>query len=196
MSITINPIDNGTNIITSLDAATSVTVSGSESGLDGQDIFVTLLSSADESVASVVRIAANGLWSAPLIVPQHLTNGSYTLVAENSDGTVAASEAITVNEIYSSVSWVRGVSGDFAAASNWTPAEIPGPANDITVAVKGNYTVTSSSDESVDSLTISNKHATFFITGPSTFATTTGGANSGTISADKGSALDVGAQSE
>ena len=45
-----------------------------------------------------------------------LANGPYTLVAENSDGTVVASEAITVNEIYSNVSWARGVSGDFAAA--------------------------------------------------------------------------------
>jgi hypothetical protein len=196
MSITINPIDNGTNAITALDAATPITVSGNEVGLDGQDIFVTLFSSANEPVASVVRIAANGTWSAPLTVPQHLANGPYTLVAENSDGTVVASEAITVNEIYSNVSWARGVSGDFAAASNWTPAEVPGPANDVTIAAKGNYTVTSSSNETVDSLTIANKHATLFITGPSTVATTIGGYNNGAISVDNGSQLDVGAQGQ
>jgi hypothetical protein len=167
MSITINAIDNGTNVITAIDAASPITVSGNEVGLDGQDIFVTLFTSTNETVASVVRIAANGAWSAPLTVPQHLTNGTYTLVAENSDGSVVASEAVTVNEIYSNVSWLRGVSGDFATASNWTPAEVPGPANDVTIGVKGNYTVTSSADEIVDNLIISHKHATLFITGPS-----------------------------
>ena len=196
MSITINPIDNGTNVITAIDAASPITVSGNEVGLDGQDIFVTLFTSTNETVASVVRIAANGAWSAPLAVPQHLTNGTYTLVAENSDGSVVASEPVTVNEIYSNVSWLRGVSGDFATASNWTPAEVPGPANDVTIGVKGNYTVTSSADEIVDNLTISNKHATLFITGPSTFSTTTGGLNNGTISADNGSELDVGASGQ
>jgi hypothetical protein len=196
MSITINPIDNGTNVITAIDAATPITVSGNEVGLDGQDIFVTLFSNTNESVASVVRIAANGSWSAPLTVPQHLTNGPYTLVAENSDGSVLASEAVTVDEIYSNVSWARGVSGDFAAASSWTPTEVPGPANDVTIGARGNYTVTSSADEIVDSLNIANKHATLFITGPSTFSTTTGGFNNGTISADNGSELDVGAVSQ
>ena len=91
MSITINPIDNGTNVITAVDAASPVTVSGNEVGLDGQDIFVSLLSSTNQPVATVVRIAANGTWSAPLTVPQHLANGTYTLVAENSDGSVVAS---------------------------------------------------------------------------------------------------------
>ena len=42
MSITINPIDNGTNVITAVDAASPITVAGTEAGLDGQDIFVTL----------------------------------------------------------------------------------------------------------------------------------------------------------
>lgn len=44
MSITINPIDNGTNVITAVDAASPITVSGNEVGLDGQEIFVSLLS--------------------------------------------------------------------------------------------------------------------------------------------------------
>ena len=78
----------------------------------------------------------------------------YTRGRKNSDGSCyTASEPVTVNEIYSNVSWARGVSGDFATASNWTPAEVPGPANDVTIGVKGNYTVTSSADEIVDNLT-------------------------------------------
>jgi hypothetical protein len=36
-------------------------------------------------------------------------------------------------------------------------AIVPGPANDVTIGTKGSYTVTSSADETVDSLIISNK---------------------------------------
>ena len=80
--------------------------------------------------------------------------------------------------------WARGVSGDFATASNWDPAEVPGPANDATIGAKGTYTVTSSVDETVDSLTIANKNVTLLISGASnysTFTMTSGGINNGTI---------------
>ena len=80
--------------------------------------------------------------------------------------------------------WARGVSGDFATASNWDPAEVPGAANDATIGAKGTYTVTSSVDETVDSLTIANKNVTLLISGASnysTFTMTTGGINNGTI---------------
>ena len=48
MSITINPIDNGTNVITAVDAALPITVSGTEVGIDGQDIFVALFTSTTD----------------------------------------------------------------------------------------------------------------------------------------------------
>ena len=89
-------------------------------------------------------------------------------------------------------SWARGVSGDFANASNWTPTGIPGPANDVTISAKGTYTVTSSADEIVDSLNILDKRATLFVTGPSTFTMTWGGVSDGTITIDSGSTLTVG----
>jgi hypothetical protein len=192
-SIFINPIDNGTNVITAVDAAQPIIVSGTEAGLDGQDMLVALFSDTTEQpVATNAQIAANASWSVPLPVPEHLANGAYTLVVENSDGTVSASEAITVKEIYSNVSWTRGVSGDFATASNWTPAGIPGPADDVTIGARGTYTVTSSADELVGNLTISNNHAALFITGASTFTEAFGGTNDGTVIVDSGSALNVG----
>ena len=45
------------------------------------------------------------------------------------------------------VSWKLGVSGDFATASNWSPAAVPGPTDDVTIGAKGTYIVTSSADE-------------------------------------------------
>ena len=80
--------------------------------------------------------------------------------------------------------WARGINGDFATASNWNPAVVPGPANDVTIGAKGTYTVTSSVDETVNSLTIADNHATLLITGASNytiFTTTNGGVNDGTI---------------
>jgi hypothetical protein len=56
------------------------------------------------------------------------------------------------------VSWKFGVSGDFATASNWSPAAVPGPADDVTIGTKRTYTVTSSANETIDSLTITDNH--------------------------------------
>jgi hypothetical protein len=89
------------------------------------------------------------------------------------------------------ISWRFGVSGDFATGTNWKPAVVPGPADDVTVGAKGTYTVSSSADETVDSLNILDKRATLLITGGSNFATTNGGVNEGTIIADSGSRLTI-----
>jgi hypothetical protein len=88
------------------------------------------------------------------------------------------------------VSWKFGVSGDFATASNWSPAAVPGPADDVTIGTKRTYTVTSSANETIDSLTITDKHATLLITGQSVFSTSSG-VNDGTITVDSGSNLSI-----
>jgi hypothetical protein len=91
------------------------------------------------------------------------------------------------------ISWKqKGVSGDFATASNWDPAAVPALGDDATIGAKGTYTVTSSVDETVDSLTIAKTKPTLFITGASTFTTTNGGVNDGTILVDNASVLNVG----
>jgi hypothetical protein len=86
--------------------------------------------------------------------------------------------------------WARGVSGDFATASNWNPAVVPGAADDVTIGVKGTYNVISSANETIDSLTITDKHATLLVTGSSSFSTSSG-VNDGTIITDSGSSLTV-----
>jgi hypothetical protein len=88
--------------------------------------------------------------------------------------------------------WTRGVSGDFATTSNWIPAAVPGPADEAIIGANGTYTVTSSVDETVDSLIIAQKHATLFITGPSIFTMTNGGVNDGKIVVDSDSSVFVG----
>ena len=88
--------------------------------------------------------------------------------------------------------WTRGVSGDFATTSNWIPAAVPGPADEAIIGANGTYTVTSSVDETVDSLIIAQKHATLFVAGASTFAMTNGGLNDGTILVDSNSSMIIG----
>ena len=88
------------------------------------------------------------------------------------------------------ISWRFDVSGDFATGTNWNPAVVPGPADDVTIGVKGKYTVTSSAAETVDSVNILDKRATLFVTGQSSFSTSSG-VNDGTIIADSGSSLTI-----
>lgn len=90
------------------------------------------------------------------------------------------------------ISWKKGVDGDFATASNWNPGAIPGPADDVSIAVPGTYTVISSFAETVDGLNLTDKHATLSIQGTSSFTTETGGVNDGTILVDQESILNVG----
>jgi hypothetical protein len=81
-SLTINPIDQGTNIITAADATAGITFSGSESGLDGQQIGLTLeLSYGDTRfIGSIDTFAANGAWSIPVSpgLATTLPDGIYT----------------------------------------------------------------------------------------------------------------------
>ena len=88
--------------------------------------------------------------------------------------------------------WTRGISSDFATTSNWIPAAVPGPADEAIIGANGTYTVTSSVDETVESLIIAQKHATLLITGPSTFTMTNGGVNDGKIVVDSDSSVFVG----
>ena len=67
--------------------------------------------------------------------------------------------------------WI-GTPGDWSTASDWSTDTVPGPSDEAVIAAPGSYTVTSSADETVDSLYILDKRATLFVTGPSTFTMT------------------------
>jgi len=92
----------------------------------------------------------------------------------------------------SPIAWGTGASGDFAIAANWSPATVPGPTNDVAISPSGTYTVTSSVNQTVNSLTTA-AGATLAVTG-GTFtidAGTGAGANAGTMMAGAGGTLRV-----
>ena len=58
------------------------------------------------------------------------------------------------------ISWKQGLSGDFATASTESGSG-SWPGDDATIGAKGTYTVTSSVDETVNSLTIAKRALPF-----------------------------------
>jgi hypothetical protein len=89
------------------------------------------------------------------------------------------------------IQWHHG-SGDFATAANWDPASVPGSSDDAKIDAAGTYTVTTSVNETVNSLsTVAT--ATLAITAGSVFTANDGtgsGVNAGTIAIDNGSEFD------
>jgi hypothetical protein len=90
------------------------------------------------------------------------------------------------------IQWHHG-SGDFATASNWNPASVPGTSDDAEIDAAGTYTVTTSATETVNSLsTIAT--ATLAIAAGSIFTMNDGtgsGVNAGTLAVDNGSELQI-----
>jgi autotransporter passenger strand-loop-strand repeat protein len=89
-------------------------------------------------------------------------------------------------------SWNSAVNGSWNTASAWSPAAVPGAANQANIAVSGTYTVTSSQNNATGSLNITDAKATLAITNKSTFTlgASQASSNSGTISIAPGSILD------
>ena len=88
--------------------------------------------------------------------------------------------------------WKSGTSGDFAAASNWSPATVPGPADAAEITATGNYTVTSSVSETIHSLSIAAEATLSMPSGTFVVAGRPGAITSaGTISVNTGAQLDV-----
>src|SRR5262245_26991416 len=105
-------------------------------------------------------------------------------------GSNFGANATTVSADELPSTWAFGVNGDFAAASNWSNHSVPLTSDDAKITVSGTYTVTSSTNETVNSLTTSAA-ATLSITG-GTFAINNGtdsGANAGTILVGAGATL-------
>ena len=61
------------------------------------------------------------------------------------------------------IHWASGASGDFSAASDWTGGEVPGTSDNAVIDLAGTYTVTLSSAEAVNSLTLDDGGATLAI---------------------------------
>ena len=90
--------------------------------------------------------------------------------------------------------WAQGVSGDWNAASNWTPAGVPVAGNTALITTSGTYAVTSSQDNSVALLQI-ERSATLAIASNTTLDVTGGsgtGALAGTMTVADAATLDLG----
>ena len=88
--------------------------------------------------------------------------------------------------------WGTGTNGSFATAANWSPGILPTSGIDVVLIGTGNYTVTSSVSETVNSLSTA-AGTTFNITG-GTFTVDNGtgtGTNAGTIEVESGATLVV-----
>jgi hypothetical protein len=114
----------------------------------------------------------------------HLTDSMGNTIASSIDPFFFSYSLLTT------VAWASGTSGDFAVAANWTPAGVPGSSNDVQISPSGTYTVTSTANETVNSLTTA-AGATLLISA-GTFTINNGtdsGANAGTIIVGAGSTL-------
>jgi hypothetical protein len=86
--------------------------------------------------------------------------------------------------------WTNRLGGDYTTALDWTPSSVPGPNDDAEITARGTYTVTSSIDETVNSLSTA-KGATLSISGD-TFTITSGVDNDGIIAVSNASTLLAG----
>ena len=95
-----------------------------------------------------------------------------------------------------SKTWAASVSGDFADPSKWTPAGVPGSSDTVAISSKGAYSVTSSANETMQTLvmakgpTLAIEDDVFAVTGG-----TGSGALAGAITLALNSVLDLGAAS-
>ena len=91
------------------------------------------------------------------------------------------------------ITWIAGASGDFADGGNWSGGTVPGSADDAEIDATGTYSVASSLDETVESLTLSSSGTLALTAG--TFAIDLSGASPQadllTVGASAG--IDIGA---
>ncbi len=88
--------------------------------------------------------------------------------------------------------WVGG-SGNFNTAADWSPKGIPGATDDVVIDAPGTYTVTASTDETVNSLAMAP--GAVLVLSAGTFTASNGyvtGALAGSVSMDAGAVLAMG----
>jgi FecR-like protein/Big-like domain-containing protein len=96
---------------------------------------------------------SNGAWSANVTL---LGDGTHNIVAVDTDAAgnlgTSAPVVFTLVAAGQSIEWTNPNGGDFATGSNWNTGFAPGPADSAVIDAVGTYTVTTSQNESVQSL--------------------------------------------
>jgi serralysin len=93
--------------------------------------------------------------------------------------------------------WKKAVSGDWALASNWNPAGVPIAVDDVLITVPGTYTVTSSANQKIHTLTTAANATLTLKAGVLDVTHGTGpadqnGALAGVVNILKGAELEIG----
>jgi hypothetical protein len=90
------------------------------------------------------------------------------------------------------IHWKRGVNGDFGVAANWNPATVPGSGDVAAIDAAGTYTVTTSANETVQSLDTA-AGATLAVGSGTAFTVANGtgpGVNAGTVTVSDNADFD------
>jgi hypothetical protein len=92
-----------------------------------------------------------------------------------------------------SISWKKGISGNWTTATDWSTGTVPGATDTAHLSATGTYTVTSSANVTIDILT-TVKNATLDIAAGDfdVLAGTGAGANAGKIEVADGASFEVG----
>ena len=138
----------GVPTITSLSQSSDTATGGASVIINGTNLNgATAVSFGGTSATFTV----NSPTSITAVAPAHASgSANLTVTSPGGTSTAAAFTYTTAN----AVSWVGPSSGDWATASNWSSAVLPGPGDDVTIG--SGVTVThSSGSDSVHSLTVS-----------------------------------------
>src|SRR5712692_6420616 len=97
-------------------------------------------------------------------------------------------EALEDRTVPAPVSWINPAGGDWGTASNWSTGAVPGTADDVTINLSGNVTVTHSANVTDTIHSLVNSDTLQIAVGIVNVATFQ---NSGTVSIANGSMLAV-----
>jgi hypothetical protein len=210
--ITVNQGNAGTIVGVRLAEANSV---------DGETFTVTLSDMNGVLTASGTGVSGAGTTSLSItgslaqvnadlatLSDTDLAAGSDTITLNASDsfGNSAApwQIAVTAQASLTAVSWVgesgTNHTGSWNTAADWSPSTVPGSTNDATISIAGTYTITSSQNNTVGDLTISDAGAILAIAPTTAHAATTfttlnpdgASANAGTIKVEDRETLQFG----
>ena len=162
-------------------AATAITgVSLAETGTTGGESFtVTLADSAGNLAATGTGVSGAGTSALTIsgslsqvnadlatLTDTDISTAADTIAVNATDsfGNTAAQQTIdvtvTVTPQSNAIGWKTPISGNWNTASNWSPATVPGAANQVNIAVSGNYTVTINSSDVAQGVTLNAAGAT------------------------------------
>jgi probable HAF family extracellular repeat protein len=79
------------------------------------------------------------------------------------------------------ISWKAAVNGDFANGANWNTGTVPSATDDVNITVAGTYSVTSTANETIDSITTASGVTLGIFAGTFTINGVLGSSNAGTI---------------